>query len=352
MKDIIEIISNQKFLSAVLSTLIVIMISFILRRKNIIKDNARKVVADIVLKLALPAMAFNAFMSDFNRSEAKSTLQVFFFGLGMYLLMIFGLKLLFKHTFKSIPEKTKQVFQIVIIFGNVTFFTFPIVADLYGDVASIPGQIMILVFRIFAYSYAFFTMAGIKVDKEHIGNTVKSIIFNPIVVCTFIGLIIWLTQDFLPTVNVNGVDVSILRFDKSLPAVYPFVKYLSNMCTPLSWVLIGLTIGEATIGEAFKSKSAWFLALARTIAIPTIALALIVLLQFVGITNVSKYGFIACVLMLASPLSVVINTYSVKYDRDSYLVSDVCFLSTILGIVTVPMFIVIVEIISKTALFA
>ena len=56
--------------------------------------------------------------------------------------------------------------------------------------------------------------------------------------------------------------------------------------------------------------------------------------------------------MLASPLSVVINTYSVKYDRDSYLVSDVCFLSTILGIVTVPMFIVIVEIISKTALFA
>lgn len=351
MEEIIEVISNQKFLSAILSTLIVILLSFYLRRKNVIKENAKKVVADLVLKLALPAMAFNAFMSDFNQSEAKSTLQVFVFGLGMYLLMIFGLRFLFKHTFKKISDKTKQVFQLVIIFGNVTFFTFPIVSDLYGDVTSIPAQIMILVFRIFVYSYAFFVMAGIKVDKEHVGNTIKSIVFNPIVICTFFGLLIWLTQDYLPKVNVNNVDVPILRFDKSIPALYSFVQYLAKMCTPLSWVLIGLTIGEASFGEAFKNKAAWFLAAARTIVIPAIALGLVVLLQFAGITTLSKFGFIACVLMLASPLSVVINTYSVKYDRESYLVSDVCFLSTIMGIITVPVFIVIVELISNTALF-
>ncbi len=351
MEEILEIITNQKFLSAVLSTLIVILISFILRRKNIIKENARKVVADLILKIALPAMAFNAFMSDFSKSEANSTLQVFLFGLAMYLIMIFGLRWLFKHSFKNIPYKTKQVYQLVIIFGNVTFFTFPIVADLYGDIASIPGQIMILVFRLFVYSYAFFVMSGIKADKEHIGNTVKSILLNPIVVCTFFGLLIWLTQDFLPTVNVNGVDVSILRFDKSIPALYSFVQYLAKMCTPLSWVLIGLTIGEASFAEAFKNKAAWILAACRTIVVPVIALGLIVLLQYIGITSVSQYGLIACVLMLASPLSVVINTYSVKYDREAYLVSDVCFVSTLMGAITVPLFIVIVELISKTSLF-
>lgn len=351
MDEILEIIQNQKFLSAVLSTVIVILISFILRRKNIIGENAKKAVADLVLKLALPAMAFNAFMSDFSKSEANSTMQVFLFGLAMYLILIFGLKLLFKYTFKNISDKTKQVYQIVIIFGNVTFFTFPIVADLYGDIASIPAQIMILVFRLFAYTYALFSMAGIKVDKEHIGKTVKSILLNPIVVCTFFGLLIWLTQDYLPKVKVDGMDVSILRFDKSIPAIYSFVQYIAKMCTPLSWVLIGLTIGEASFAEAFKNKAAWILSICRTIFVPVLTLGLIVLLQYIGITNVSQYGFIACVLMLASPLSVVINTYSVKYNRESYLVSDTCFISTIMGAITLPIFIVIVELISKTSLF-
>ena len=94
MEEILDIISNQRFLSAVLSTVIVILISFIMRRKNIIGENAKKAVADLVLKLALPAMAFNAFMSDFSKSEANSTMQVFLFGLAMYLILIFGLKTL------------------------------------------------------------------------------------------------------------------------------------------------------------------------------------------------------------------------------------------------------------------
>ena len=68
---LIDIITNQDFLAAVFSTIFVIMLAFFLRRKNIIKENAKTVISSLVLKLGLPAMAFSAFMTDLNANEFK-----------------------------------------------------------------------------------------------------------------------------------------------------------------------------------------------------------------------------------------------------------------------------------------
>ena len=66
MGNFIEVLTDQNLLSAVFSTVVVVLVSFYLRRKNILKEESKTVISKIILTLALPSLAFDAFMSDFN----------------------------------------------------------------------------------------------------------------------------------------------------------------------------------------------------------------------------------------------------------------------------------------------
>lgn len=349
--ELFDILTNQDFLGAVFSTLFVIMLSFFLRRKNIIKQEAKTVISNIVLKLGLPAMAFSAFMTDLNQSEFKSNMTVLILGICLYIFLILLSFILFKFGFKKISQDKKDVFAMIIIFGNVTFFTSPIIEGFYGDSIKIPEYLMIVAFRMFLYTYAYFTMSGIKVDKKHFGSSMKKFLLNPIMIATVLGLLIWALQNVLPQVNIDGNMVCLFRFDKTIPYIYKPVTYLSRMTTPLSWILVGATIGEMPFKNAIKDLEVWFMSFVRTIVVPMIVLGIVVLLQKIGIIEITKYGFAAAVLTLSAPLSVVINSYAVDSNKETYFVSDTCLISTVMGMITLPVMVIIVELISSTGLF-
>ena len=355
--NIVEIITNQNFLGAVCSTIIVIMLAFFLRRKNVIKDEAKHVISGLVLKLGLPAMAFSAFMTDLDMTELKSNVQVLILGLICYLLLIFLSYFVFKIGFKNMSKDKKEVLQMIIIFGNCTFFSIPIMEGYYGDSIKIPEYLIIVSFRLFLYTYAFFVMSGSKVDKGNIKESAKKFLLNPIVLATFLGILIWTLQNVLPQVSITDeetletVSYCIFRIDKTIPFIYKPILYLSKMTTPLSWILVGITIGEMPFKQAFKNISVWLISLVRVILVPALILGFVVLLQYLGLTQLTKFGFAACVLTMAGPLSVVINSYAVEYDKEQYFVSDTSLISTLMAMISMPMMLVIVEIISSTPLF-
>lgn len=353
---LIDIITNQDFLAAVFSTIFVIMLAFFLRRKNIIKENAKTVISSLVLKLGLPAMAFSAFMTDLNANEFKSNMQVLILGICLYIFLIIGSFLILKLASKKLDQNRRDVLSMIVIFGNCTFFSSPIIEGFYGDAIKIPEYLMIVAFRLFLYTYAFFVMSGTKVDKHHIFASIKKFIFNPIIIATFLGILIWSLQNVLPHVNITNdlgeeISVCIFRIDQTIPYIYKPVVFISRMTTPLSWILVGITIGEMPFKSAVKNISVWFASIFRTIIIPALIFGTVLLLQYLNVIQLTKYGFAACVLTLSAPLSVVIVSYAVEYDKDQYFVSDVSLISTIIAMISMPVMLVLVELITATSLF-
>ena len=114
MGNFIEVLTDQNLLSAVFSTVIVVLISFYLRRKNILKEESKKVISKIILTLALPSLAFDAFMSDFNSKEASSAYQVLGLGICFYLFLIIIISLIFKYIHKFLTTEN-SVFQIFMV---------------------------------------------------------------------------------------------------------------------------------------------------------------------------------------------------------------------------------------------
>lgn len=194
IKIIMDILTDENFVGAIFTSLSFIFVGFILRRKNIINNNGKEFLTIIVLKIALPAMAFSAFMTEFNSAHFIDNFLVFIISLLFYIIFIMmGHLVLFK-----IDQSKRIVISIFMAVGQLTFFSIPVLKTIYSDSYSkimIPANMMTLSFRLILYIYCYFAISKLKFNKEKIKFTLKSIFLNPIMISMAIGLFIWVTQE-------------------------------------------------------------------------------------------------------------------------------------------------------------
>ncbi|MFA6843064.1 MAG: AEC family transporter [Bacilli bacterium] len=347
MENALKIFASMSFWSAIFTTIVLIALGFLFRKKNIIGAEGKHVLTAYILKLAIPALAFCGFMQDFDVNQFKESIQVFLFTFVTYIILLVIMKLVFI----KLEKNKANVSQCVSVFGQVTMFSLPIIIAIYGEESIIACNLSVVAFRLFLYTYVYFTIMGIKIEKHNIAHSAKQILLNPIMILTFLGILIWVFQDVMPQVNISGVSYGFLRIDKTLPWLYQPIYAVYKTTIPLSMFLIGIILGSSNIKNAFKSKLAWLLAFFKSFGVSMIALILVVSCQAIGIVNLGRVGIATIVLCFAAPVSVVVSTYSASADNNAYLVSDTCFLSTILSIALLPLLALIVELVLLLPIF-
>lgn len=343
-----DILTDNNFIGAILSALGFILIGFFLRKKNIITNDGKNALKAIVLKVSLPMMAFSAFMTDFSANEFQNNIGIFILTLVIYLLML----LVGYIFFIKKPKEDRGVLSIFTSIGQLTFFSIPILTAVYSeDSVMMSANMMTLSFRLILYIYCFFVIARLSFNNDSIKKSIKTLLLNPIMITMFIGMFVWLSQTFMPTVDINGVSYSILRIDKTIPSLYIFISACVKLTTPLAMIIIGCILGEAKFLEAFKDKIAWVCSILKTIIMPIVVLGIIVLLQILNIMSFNEYEVAVLVIGFAAPLSAVVSTYCSTYNNNAQLASRVCLLSTLICVVTFPILFVIVKLTISLPIF-
>lgn len=350
MLDLIkDILTDKNFIGAIISSLGFILIGFLLRKKNIISSEGKNALKAIVLKISLPMMAFSAFMTDFDNNSFKENIEIFFVSLILYIfILLLGYLIFIKN------KEKRSVLSIFITIGQLTFFSLPILKAVYDTNLTnvmLPANMMTLAFRLILYIYCYFVIAKLKLNKENIKSSIKTLLLNPIMIMMFIGIFIWLSQTFMPTVNINGNDYSILRIDKTIPSLYIFITSCEKLTTPLAMIIIGCILGEAKFEEALKDKLAWICAILRTIIVPLIVLAIIILLQSINLINFNEYEIAVLTMGFAAPLSAVVSTYCSTFNNSAETSSRVCLLSTLTCIISFPILFILVKLIITSPMF-
>ena len=337
----VDILTDDKFLGALFSALGFIFLGFILRYKNIITNETKKSLTFILLNVTLPAMAFCAFMTEFNEVQFKDNIKVFILSCLFYLLLIFIGRLIYiKH-----PKEDRKIYSIFVSVGQITFFTIPILDAVYQSSPSIlmPANMMTLSFRIILYVYCYLVMSKLKFNKENLKVSIKQIVLNPIMICMMLGLFIWLTQNIMPKVSVDFCDYSIFRIDQTVPSIYMFIKLCANLTTPLAMITIGCILGEAKLVEVLKDKSAWIFALLKTLVLPLVVLLILTLLQLIKVIDFEEFEMVVLVCGYGAPLSAVVSTYAATYKNHDVLASRVCFLTILASVITFPLLFILVK---------
>ncbi|MCH4057371.1 AEC family transporter [Lapidilactobacillus gannanensis] len=348
-KVLAETFTNMNIVSAITSTIFIILLGFVLRKKNIFTAQFGKVLTKVVLSVSLPALAFNSFMAPIDQKTLRQGINVLIFGIVVYIILIFVTKLMYL----KYPKGRGDVLSVLTTFGSTTFFGIPIVAAIYGAKGAMYASIFNIGYRIFLYSYAYIKMSGLEMDKKNI----KQMFLNPIVIATFLGLILWIIQPYMPQVSAfnaatnQTVQVAFYRIDLTALWLFKPLTYLAGLASPLAWLAIGSTLGEITLKSAASDKTSWYYTAMKVIAVPAINVILLVLLTVSHILPVDKVALATIIIMMATPTAAVASSYAIGFDREAVLASNASLLSTIGAVIMMPIWIVVVSILGATGIF-
>ncbi|MGY3704618.1 malate permease [Vagococcus martis] len=340
--------TDMNIISAITSTVFIILLGFFCRKKGIFSAEVGKILSKVVLSVALPALAFNAFMQDIKSETLKQGMNVLIWGIVIYIILIFVSKPLFMK-YKGDKQDTLRVLTI---FGSTTFFGTPIVSAIYGPIGVMFSSIFNIGYRIFLYSYGYIKMSGLKMELKNI----KTMFLNPIVIATFAGLFIWVFQGYLPQVSVTNAEgvvnqVAFLRIDQTAVWLFKPMTYLAGLASPLAWLSIGATLGEVSFKDAASDKTSWYYSVMKVIVVPVINIVLLAILTMTHILPVSYEALATIVIMMAAPTATVAAAYAISFDKKPLLASNASLISTVLAVVMTPVWIVVLEMISKMGIF-
>lgn len=338
-----EILKNKNIVGAISSSVLIILFGFYLRRKEIFKDSTAKILTDVILSASLPALAFNAFMQDINKTSLMQGINLLIWGFAIYIILIFITKLIY---IKYNGDK-KVVLEILTTFGSTTFFGIPIISAVYGATGVMYASIFNIAYRVFLYSYAYIKMSGIKADK----NNIKQMFLNSIVLATFLGMFIWIFQDSLPQITIGEKSYAFLRIDKTAFWLFKPMTYLAALSSPLAWLAIGAKLADISLVEAISSRDSWIYSFIKILVVPFINLIALYILTVTNILPISFVGLASVIIMMATPTATVAAAYAIKFDKESVLTSNCSLLSTIFSVVCMPLWIVVLEIIKSLNIY-
>lgn len=350
---VVKTFTNMGIVSAITSTVFIILLGYFLRKRGIFGPDFGKVLTKVVLSVAIAALSFNSFMQPISQKSMHQGIGVLVWGFVIYILLIFASPLFYTGQ----PKDRKTVMGILTTFGSTTFFGIPIVGAIYGAQGVLYSSIFNIGYRIFLYSYAYIKMSGLKMEKDNI----KKMFLNPIVIATLLGFVLWIIQPLMPTVTVplmkNGVlaggmaTVPFYRIDQTAVWLWRPLNYLASLASPLAWLAIGCTLGSISLKDAVTNKLSWYYSLNKVIIVPLINLVILLVLDLTHVMSLNYVAIATVVIMMATPTATVAAAYAISYDREAVLTSNASLLSTVSAVVMMPIWIAILGILQSAGIF-
>ena len=268
-------------------------------------------LAKFVFAVAVPALLFSL-MSDFSKlPPVDARLLIAFFG---GCLIVFALGRLAGQWLFGLNGVQQSVFALGGIFANNVLLGVPIVKATLGE-GAMPSVALVLVFN----SLTLWTLVTVSVEwARHgelsvrgFGNTLRSVLTNPIVASVLIGAAFGATG--LPLPAVIGTPLSLL----------------GSSAVPLSLIVLGMGLAEYGIRAGWREAAG--ITVIKLIVQPLVVWALAAALDLPPVET-------QAVVLLAA-LAVGVNVYLMAREFDALqgAVAGSMVMSTALSALTVPL---------------
>ncbi|MFZ3130646.1 MAG: AEC family transporter [Desulfosporosinus sp.] len=296
-------------MNSVFVILLMIMIGYICKKLGYMNKEVTRGVTEILLNIAIPAIAISSFNQDLPASALSSAIILFIFAVVSNVVSI----LLGTFLFKKYPTNQKVVMQFIVVFTNCGFMGYPVMESIFGSIGVFYASIYCVVFNLFLWTYGLMLFTGVS-DWQ----TLKKALVNPGTLSTVFGLVLLLTPLELPAFAAK------------------LVTTVGGLTTPLAMIVIGAMLAEVKFSEMFQGIHVYYGSFLRLLVLPATAFLVLKLL------HVDQLTLAACVMLTAMPPASNTVIFAEKFERDSLLASKIVVLSTGLSIITIPLFAMLV----------
>lgn len=287
-----------------------ILIGYAARRFKLLSDTGIGDISRLVVNVALPLLVFKAFLIAYEPQLVTNMLLV---AGGSLLFMIVAIatgNLLYPP--KKSPDAGTKIYCVA--FGNAAFLGFPICSALFGDIGVFYASIFLAVQDAFVYTYGINVFRHQKISWKDL----KSLV-NPGLIAIVAGLAAFFIQLDVP----------------ALPMAV--IKGAGGITVPLALMMIGAKLYGTKITEILADRPAVGVALVKTLLVPALFSVAILFMPMAPILKA------VLIVEAAAPVQASSSVIARAYGGNSMLAAKAVFLSTLICLASIPLFLKIVS---------
>ena len=311
-----------KALEGIFSIVFIIGIGFVLSRRGWFDEYSRALIARLVTAVSLPLYMIVSISKNFDHNKLVAMAPDLLLPI-CFMLLAFGVGTIAAHVFK-IKKERRGIFCTNFFIANTMFIGLPVNLALLGE-KSIPAVMLY-----YMVNTTFFWTLGVhNIVQDTLSDTKnKPAFFSPAA----------LKKIFSPPLAGFIVGIILVLLDCRLPSfLMNSFQYTGNLTTPLSLVFIGIEMSKIPLGEIGFDKDLLLGVTGRFLVCPVCVLDLI---PFLPVKALSAQVFTMPATMPA--MTQMANIAKNKGTESAYA-ATLSFLTVLLGIVVVPLYMMLVN---------
>ena len=283
---------------------LMIAVGYACGKLHIISDSGAKEMTSILFWVVTPCLIITALQNVSQTVTLENLMNS-----GILSVICIGISIGFSYLLfrKDSPER-QGILRFAVSYSNCGFMGLPLVSVLLGNQGVAYASMFIAVFNLFVWTH------GITCMHHGAPFSYKKALLNPGIIGLIIGFILFLFSVRLPEVMLSPM------------------QYFSDLNTPLAMLVIGVYISEVPLKDLFSEWILYRLSLVRLLVIPLICfLALLPL-------HVDRSIFMTLLTLSSAPSAANSVMFAAQFGIDTRLGSKAVALTTILSVLTMPLF--------------
>jgi len=287
-----------------------ILIGYAIRKKNIVDEHFAGGLIKLLMNVCIPALVISTFQTQYSPELLKQGALIYVASLVIYAISI-AIGVISAKAFK-IDFASTGVWIFAVMFPNHCFMGWPVMSAIFGKEALFYAAFANLGFSTFAYTYGVYIISK---HANHKGSySLKDMLVTPVNISILIGIILFAKGISLP-LSIGGA-----------------VSGLGNTTTPLAMIYCGMLLSTSSVRDVFGDKRVYAVSVLRLILIP-------MLVYFTaGIFIKDRLVYSVLVIGHSMPVAGFCALFAGEYGGDAVLASKFIFISTMLCIITIPLF--------------
>lgn len=313
----------------IMAMFLVMALGWFARWKGYLPETIGRTMSRLLVDLIFPALVFTQMLKTINPQVMREGWHIPLLGVGIMVVAEI-VALTTTPFFSGKGKKNTAIFLTAM--PNWIYLPLPIVQGLFGTA----GVRDILLYNV-GFQFALWTI-GIWTLRSSAPDikSFRMLVLNPGLLATVAGILLVL---FCPAAgNIDSVRPAGI-FSLWLPAlaVFQALDMLGSLTIPLSLLITGIQLGELNLADHIPSRNLLGVLVSRLFFAPLATVLIVQIFSRIGlcIGEVPRMtGYLISAMPVAISCSIVVD----RFAGDTGLAAKSIFYSTLLSIVTVPVF--------------
>ena len=289
-----------------------VAVGFVAGKLGYLGGDFDRQLSRLVINITCPALILSSAMTG-ELPDRRYILPLLLISTLTYLLLT-GVGFLLPRYLTS-DRNVQGPVGFALIFGNVGFMGYPVVASIFGHEAVFYAAVLNVVNTFAVFTIGTILINGGNNDRKHFE---KKVIYSTPMFAAYITM-----------------AIVALRIDNIPDAISQPLTMLGNITVPAALLIIGSSMSQLSLRTMLGNRTVYATTLLRLAILPVGIHFLMKLMGFAPLVNNIN------TLVIAMPVATYGTILCLKYGKDTTMITEVTFVTTLASVVTIPLLVML-----------